>query len=318
MDLMPRDPRITTEFVTANGLSFEVDMCGSGDKFALLLHGFPETSFSWRYQMPLLADMGYRVWAPNLRGYGRSSKPKGIGAYAIDTLIDDVRGLVDAAGAKSVTLMAHDWGAIIAWYAAMAQVKPIDQLVIMNVPHPGAASAQGRNWSQLRKSWYIFFFQLPWLPEFALGRQDAAAIERAFVEMAVDKSQFPKAVTDVYRRNAMIPGALNRMINYYRALLQRRPKHPALVGGQLPLIETPTLMVWGEEDTALSKSLTYGTDKFVRDLTIRYLPGVSHWVQQEAPETVNAMLSDFLTGQPVREVSDLPQAEHAENGAEAA
>ncbi len=318
MDLAPRDPRISTEFVTANGLSFEVDMCGSGDKFALLLHGFPENSYSWRYQMPLLADMGYRVWAPNLRGYGRSSKPKGIGAYAIDNLIDDVRGLVDAAGAKSVTLMAHDWGAIVAWYAAMAQVKPIDQLVIMNVPHPGAARTHSRNWDQLRKSWYIFFFQIPWLPEFVLGRNDAAAIERAFVEMAVDKSQFPRAVTDVFRRNAMIPGALNRMVNYYRALLRRRPKHPALVGGQLPLIETPTLIVWGEEDTALSKSLTYGTDKFVRDLTIRYLPGVSHWVQQEAPETVNAMLSDFLTGSPVREASDLTPAKGPQDSAEAA
>ena len=318
MDLVSRDPRISTEFVTANSLSFEVDMCGSGDKFALLLHGFPETSYSWRYQMPLLADMGYRVWAPNLRGYGRSSKPKGIGAYAIDTLIDDVRGLVDAAGAKSVTLIAHDWGAVIAWYAAMAQVKPIDQLVIMNVPHPGAAQAHRRNWNQLRKSWYIFFFQIPWLPEFILGRKDAAIIERAFVDMAVDVSQFPKAVTDVYRRNAKIPGALNRMVNYYRALLRRRPKHPALVGGQMPLIETPTLIVWGEEDTALSKSLTYGTDKFVRELTIRYLPGVSHWVQQEAPETVNAILSDFLTGAPVREASDLTPIKEAQKSAEAA
>ncbi len=304
MELTPRDPRITTEFVTANGLSFEVDMCGEGDKFALLLHGFPETSFSWRHQMPMLADRGYRVWAPNMRGYGRSSKPKGIGAYAIDHLIADVRGLVDAAGARSVTLMAHDWGAVVAWYAAMAKVVPIDKLVIMNVPHPGPSRQAIRNWSQLRKSWYIFFFQIPWLPEFGLKRNDARAIERAFVDMAVDKSRFPKEVTDVYRRNALIPGALNRMVNYYRALLRRRPQHPALKGGQLPLIETPTLIVWGEEDAALSKFMTYGTDKFVRDLTIRYLPGVSHWVQQEAPELVNVLLGDFLEGGPVREVDE--------------
>ncbi len=305
MEITPRDPRITTEFVTANGLSFEVDMCGDGDKFALLLHGFPETSFSWRHQMPLLADMGYRVWAPNMRGYGRSSKPKGIGAYAIDNLVADVRGLVDAAGAKSVTLMAHDWGAVVAWYTAMARVIPIDQLVIMNVPHPGPSRKAMRSWSQLRKSWYIFFFQIPWLPEFALRYNDAAAIERAFVDMAADKSRFPREVTDVYRRNALIPGNLNRMVNYYRALLRRPPKHPALKGGQLPLIETPTMIVWGEEDTALSKFMTYGTERFVRDLTIRYLPGVSHWVQQEAPETVNGMLSDFLSGRPVREMHEI-------------
>lgn len=308
MDLLPRDPRISTEFVTANGLSFEVDMCGDGDKFALLLHGFPENSFSWRHQMTFLADRGYRAWAPNLRGYGRSSKPRGIGAYSLDHLLADVQGLVDAAGAKTVTLMAHDWGAIIAWNFAMAKVKPIDKLVIMNVPHPGPSKAALRSWKQLRKSWYIFFFQIPWLPEFALSRNDATAIESAFVDMAIDKSRFPKDVTDVFRRNALIPNALRSMINYYRALLRRPVKHPALKGGQLPLIEVPTMMVWGEEDTALSKFMTYGTDKFVRDLTIRYLPGVSHWVQQEAPETVNALLSDFLSGNEVREVSEIAPA----------
>ncbi len=305
MDLIARDPRIKTEFVTANGLSFEVDICGDGEKFALLLHGFPETNFSWRHQMPLLADMGYRVWAPNLRGYGRSSKPRGISAYSLDHLMADVRGLVDAAGAKSVTLIAHDWGALIAWNCAMAKIKPIDRLVIMNVPHPGPSRKAIRKWSQLRKSWYIFAFQLPWLPEYALRRKDAQAMDYAFGHEEVDKSRFPKEVVDVYKRNVLIPGAANRMVNYYRALLRRPVQHPALKGGQLPLIEVPTLMVWGEADMALSKFMTYGTDKYVRDLTIRYLPGVSHWVQQESPEIVNPLLEDFLTGQPVRQVEEV-------------
>ena len=113
-DIVPdalKDPRIRTEFVDANHLRFEVDVCGSGDRLALCLHGFPEHSFSWRYQLPMLADLGYTAWAPNLRGYGHSSRPEGIEAYSLENLLADVAGLIDAAGRREVVLLAHDWGA---------------------------------------------------------------------------------------------------------------------------------------------------------------------------------------------------------------
>ena len=290
------DALVTTQFVTANGITFEVDTCGSGEKLALLLHGFPESKFSWRFQMPLLARLGYRVWAPNLRGYGKTSRPKAVSDYHIDHLVGDVAGLIDAAGAKETLLVAHDWGAIIAWHCAIRKVRPLSGLVIMNVPHPACFVRTLGTWSQLRKSWYVLFFQLPWLPERMLAARGAEAIGRAFTEMAVDKSRFPAPVVDEYRRNAQEPGAISAMVNYYRAAM-RTDRH--VMNPTPGTVDARTLMIWGEADSALDKATTYGTEAYVKDLTLRYLPGVSHWVQQEAPEKVNVLLEAWLKGEPV-------------------
>jgi epoxide hydrolase 4 len=282
--------------IRANGLDFNVATIGTGDKLALFLHGFPESSFSWRFQLPLLARMGYRAWAPDLRGYGGSTRPLGVSAYALEHLEEDVASLIEASGAQEVILVGHDWGALIAWYYAMFGRVPISRLIIMNVPHPALAEKGLRTWRQLKKSWYIFFFQIPWLPEKGLARNDSEAIGRVFRDMAVDKSRFPDEVLRVYRDAASVPGALTAMLNYYRALIRglRRNRRR----GTAP-IDTPTLMIWGEVDAALGKELTYDTDAHVRNLTLRYLPNVSHWVQQEAPETVNAMIEAWLRDQSV-------------------
>ena len=290
---------IETIRVRANGLDFAVDRAGSGEKFALCLHGFPESRFSWRHQLPLLAQLGYTAWAPDLRGYGDSDRPEGVAAYALPNLVADVAGLIDAARAKGITgpvcLVGHDWGGAIAWAFVLRPPRPIEKFIVMNMPHPAKFAAGLRTLRQLRRSWYIFFFQLPWLPERWLAADGARVIGRVIRDMAVDKRRFPKEVLQVYQQNALRPGALTAMLNYYRALLRFPPPQP--VG--LPVIETPTLMIWGEEDMALGKELTDGTDALVRDLTLRYLPRVSHWVQQEAPETVNAMISAWLKGEPV-------------------
>jgi len=293
-----RDPRIRTEFVDANGLSFEVDQCGEGGTLALCLHGFPEHSFSWRHQLPLLADLGYRAWAPNLRGYGLSDRPEGIEAYSLENLVADVAGLIDASGCERTVLIAHDWGALIAWEFAMRQVRPLERLVICNVPHPVPAQRALRGFAQLRRSWYVFFFQLPRLPERMLGRDGARAVGEAIRGSASDAGRFPDEVVEVYARNAAQPGALTAMINYYRALVRGGGARRQRERGY-PVIETPTLLLWGEEDVALTKETTYGTSEVVRDLTVRYLPRVSHWVQQDAPEVVNAMLAAFLKGEDV-------------------
>ena len=144
---------------------------------------------------------------------------------------------------------------------------------------------------QLAKSWYIFFFQLPWIPEWMLARHGCEAIGRAFRGMAVDKSRFPDEVLHVYQEAAAQPGALTAMLNYYRALFRALPRNRRRGTRR---IAVPTLMLWGEVDTALGKELTYGTDRYVTNLTLRYLPNVSHWVQQEAPETVNGMIEAWL------------------------
>jgi pimeloyl-ACP methyl ester carboxylesterase len=239
---------IQYQIVRANGIDFNVATAGSGERLALCLHGFPESSFSWRYQMPLLARLGYLVWAPDLRGYGRSSRPQGIEAYMLRELQEDVASLIEAAGAKQVVLIGHDWGALIAWYYAMFGLPPISKLIIMNVPHPALAERGLRTWRQLLKSWYIFFFQLPKVPEWALARNGYEAIGRAFRGMAVDKSRFPDEVLRVYQDAAAQPGALTAMLNYYRALIRGRSSY-RLRG--TPRIDTPTLMIWGEADAAL-------------------------------------------------------------------
>jgi pimeloyl-ACP methyl ester carboxylesterase len=285
--------------VAANGFDFHVLEEGSGDRLALCLHGFPELGFSWRHQLPVLAGLGYRAWAPDLRGYGATRpRPTRRRDYATTLLVDDVAALIDAADASEVVLIGHDWGAALAWQFAIEQVRPLDRLVIMNVPHPARFFQQLRTLRQLRKSWYMFFFQLPFLPEWALGRNGAEAVGKAFTDMAVHPERFDEQTIATYRRAASEPGALRAMINWYRALpFGARAARAA----EYPTIETPTLMVWGEQDTALGKELADGTDAYVADLTLRYLPDASHWVQQDQPEIVNAMLTAFLRGDPVPE-----------------
>lgn len=285
---------ITIDWVEANGLTFEVAQAGAqegeSDHLALCVHGFPELHFSWRAQMQHLAQMGYRVWAPNLRGYGGTTRPEGVRNYALDHLTQDIAALIDASGCSKVTLIAHDWGAVIAWTFAILKLRPLERLVIMNVPHPMVGRREIRHWRQMKKSWYIFFFQLPVLPEKMLGRKNGTAIGNIFERTSCHPERFGPDVQAVYNAASSRPGAYTAMVNYYRALL----RHGDSVDTGDGRIETPTLLVWGEEDLALNIHCTEGTEEWVPNITVRRLPGVSHWVQQDAPDQVNAILSDWL------------------------
>lgn len=319
------------EFIQAGALRFEVATAGdpASPRLALLLHGFPECAFSWRHQIEFLAARGYRVWAPNQRGYGNSPQPRGVRAYSIDELTSDVANLIDAwvasqgdaartAGSTNPTrplldsarpglaargeaplavsevlLAGHDWGAIVAFAFAIRRLRPLARLAIFNVPHPAIFRAALRNnKAQRKRSRYVAFFQLPWLPEYLLTRRGGALIDKAFRGMAIDKARFPDDVLAVYRANALRPGGATAMLNWYRAA----GRSFGDANQPTPTIETPTLMVWGEQDSALGKELTLGTDRYLKDLTLRYLPDVSHWVQQEAPERVNEIWGAWLDG----------------------
>ncbi|MFN9014868.1 MAG: alpha/beta fold hydrolase [Hyphomonadaceae bacterium] len=282
-------------FIEANGQRLETLIAGKGgSKLAVLLHGFPESHHSWRFQIPLLVKLGYEVWAPNLRGYGQSSKPPHMRDYAIEQLMEDVAQLMDqASNGRPVTLIAHDWGAIIAWAFAASNLRPLARLVILNVPHPARLAEGLRTWRQLKKSWYVFFFQLPWLPEKLLAAGGARAIGRAFSALALDQTNLGPEVLQVHRDNALIPGALSSMINYYRAAAQTAGMANFTRDHVAP-ITVPTLMIWGDEDLALGVELTDGYDGLVQDFTLHRLKGVGHWVQQEAPEAVNAHLEAWL------------------------
>ena len=286
--------RISIDWVEANGLRFEVAQAGpkraDGDHLALCLHGFPELHFSWRHQMQHLAKMGYRVWAPNLRGYGATTRPQDVRSYALDHLTQDIAALIDASGAKEVTLLAHDWGAVVAWSFAIQKLRPLTKLVIMNVPHPMVARREIRHWRQFKKSWYVFFFQLPWLPEKVLSRNEGEAVGNLLLRTSCAPERFGPEVQAIYNAAAARPGACTAMVNYYRALM----RHSDSVDLGDGTVEVPTLMIWGEEDIALNIECTSGTEEWVSDFTLKRLPGVSHWVQQDAPDEVNAILSDWL------------------------
>lgn len=279
---------ITSRTIEANGLTFAIDECGEGPDVALCLHGFPESRTSWRHQLPVLAAQGWRAVAPDLRGYGGSSRPGAKAAYHIDHLVADVGAMFEALGARRRLLIAHDWGAIIAWVVALRRTVALDGLVIMNVPHPAVFRRTLGSWAQKQKSWYVAFFQLPWLLEAMLGARHAEGIGRAFTDSAVHKERFPAEIIAQYRDNAAKPGALTAMVNYYRA------NFPGVLDEPVRVIEVPTLMIWGEQDVALVVANTEGYGPLVRDFELLRLPDASHWVQQDAPEAVNAALVEWM------------------------
>lgn len=274
-----------THSLEANGLTFVADIAGDSDTVALLLHGFPESRASWRHQIEALPALGWKVAAPDLRGYGDSARPRGVDAYRIRHLVEDVAALFEALGAKRRILIGHDWGGVIAWQAAL-RAMPLDGLVILNAPHPTVFQEALRTWDQRRRSWYVLFFLLPALPELMLTRRNGDGLVSA---LARQTTNFPPDLLDIYRRNVLAPGAASAMLNYYRA---NALDLPAPGRGENP-IATPTLMIWGEDDVALGPALTTGNEEFVANFTLRRLPGVSHWVQQDAPSLTNAIISDW-------------------------
>ncbi|MBD2205052.1 alpha/beta hydrolase [Calothrix sp. FACHB-1219] len=280
-------PSWTHEYITTNGVKLHYVTQGEGP-LLLMLHGFPEFWYSWRYQIPEFAQY-FKVVALDLRGYNDSDKPNQKSAYVMDEFVKDIAGVIQGLGYETCVLVGHDWGGAIAWNFAYTYPEMLEKLIILNLPHP-AKFAQGLlTLQQLIRSSYIFFFQLPWLPELLIKSSDYAAIKRAFKGMAVDKSTFTQNDIDAYKNAAAKPGALTASLNYYRNALRQR-----IFKSNWEILTVPTLMIWGENDTALGKELTYGTETYVQDLQIKYIPNCSHWVQQEQPKLVNHYMRDFL------------------------
>jgi pimeloyl-ACP methyl ester carboxylesterase len=247
----------------------------------------------WQSQFSVLADHGYRVWAPNQRGYGRTTRFPHVRDYAVECLMDDVAALIDVAGARRVLLLGHDWGAIVAWCFAARALRPLEGLVIINVPHPVCFARALRRPGQLMGSWYAGLFQIPWLPEYLLSRRGARAITQAMLRTSTAPDRFPRGLLKATRENAVQPGALRAMIHWYRAFIRGGGLRRQLRQG-FPIIDIPTLMLWGENDPFLARYTTYGTAEFVSNLRLHYLPGVSHWVQQDATAECNRLIAEFI------------------------
>lgn len=273
-----------------NGVNLHVVMAGPKDgPLIILLHGFPEFWYGWRKQMPALVQAGYHIWAPDQRGYNHSDKPQGVDAYAIDTLARDVVGLIEASGREQVYLVGHDWGAAVAWWVAGKYPERVKKLAILNVPHPAVMRrAVLEDDEQRKKSWYIFFFQLPWLPERSLSADDYTNMVRA-LKGSSRRGTFSAEDIMAYKQAWSQPGAVPSMLNWYRAVVRGQGQ-----GVDLGRIRPPTLMIWGANDIALSQTMAQPSIDLCDDGCLVFLEDASHWVQHEEPETVNRLLLEFF------------------------
>ena len=275
--------------IHTNGIKLHYVTQGEGP-LMLMLHGFPEFWYSWRHQIPEFAR-DHKVVALDLRGYNDSDKPEAKSAYVMAEFIKDIKGVIEGLGYDRCVLVGHDWGGAIAWSFAYAYPALLDRLIVLNLPHPAKFAEGLRTPQQLLRSAYIFFFQIPVLPELLIQLNDFQALEAAFKGMAVDKTTFSNDDIEAYKNAFAKRDALTATLNYYRNMFAQ-----GLTTSDWGILTVPTLLIWGEADAALGKELTYGTEKYVQDFRIRYIPNCSHWVQQEQPQLVNQLMRDFLDG----------------------
>jgi pimeloyl-ACP methyl ester carboxylesterase len=275
--------------ITTNGIRLHVVQAGprSGVPI-LLLHGFPEFWRCWKHQIPALVDAGFRVIVPDQRGYNLSDKPKGIKSYIVDELVKDIIGLIDALEYEKVNLVGHDWGAVVSWMLAYKHPERLQRLGILNVPHPLVMRRfVTRDFEQMRRSWYAFFFQLPWLPERAMRLNDWRGAVRA-LRGSGKIHTFTNEDIEKYKEAWSQPGAMTAMINWYRAVrYQTKPPEEMQ-------IKVPTLMMWGMKDVALTHRMARPSIDHCDDGKLIFFPDATHWVQHEAAEDVNLHLIDFL------------------------
>ena len=259
----------------------------------VLLHGFPETWWSWRYQLIPFSEAGFRVIAPDLRGYGETDKT---GPYDLDTVVGDVCALIDSLGLedKRVCIVGHDWGGATAWHLAARRPEYCGRLAVLNCPHPGMmreALLTRPKWAQLRRSWYIFLFQLPLLPEWLLARHGGANVVRAIRGSSVDRTHLTGEEVRPFREAVLRPGAARAMVGWYRAALRPGVAQTA----RYQRITVEALLIWAKEDPALGyDELVPGTERFAARLRVEPIEGCGHFVQSERPDRVNALLLDFL------------------------
>ena len=278
-----------------NGLRMRIARAGEGP-LVVMLHGFPECWYSWRHQLRALAPR-FTCVAPDLRGYGESDAPAGVENYTIAKLVEDVAGLIQVLGRGRAIVVGHDWGGAVAWSTALMRPEIVERLIVMNCPHPEKMREHLRsNPRQLLRSWYIFLFQLPWLPEALFRAGDYALVARSMRQGAFQKGAFTAADLEHFRAAFRRPYSITAAINYYRALMRggllRKSDATEWLRRKIAI---PTLLIWGEHDFALGKELTYQMEPlFSGPFQIKYVPDSGHWVQQEQPELVTNYMLDFL------------------------
>jgi epoxide hydrolase 4 len=284
---------LESRMLEVNGISLHVVLAGPPKgKPLILLHGFPEFWFAWRRQIDHFVSVGYRVIIPDQRGYNLSDKPAGVASYSIDLLAKDVVGILDAVADSKAFVVGHDWGAAVTWYLAARYPDKIRRAAMLSVPHPRIFIKHlTTNPAQLRKSWYMFFFQLPWLPESIMRRGDWALLARA-LRRTSSPGIFPDSDIAQYKKSWAQKGALTSMLNWYRAAL-RSPSKFAL-DAEASRVKVPTLLIWGKNEQFVVKEMAKESVSYCNDGRVEMFDDASHWIQHEQPAKLNALLSEFF------------------------
>lgn len=292
---------ITHEYADVNGVRLHYAKAGKG-KLVMFVHGFPEFWYEWKTQLMEFGN-DYLAVAPDMRGYNLSSKPEELEKYQVKYMVEDLRALAEKLGHKKFTLVAHDWGGAIAWAFAIAHPDYLEKLVIINAPHPGVFARELReNPAQQKASQYMLFFRSP-QAEAQLSANNYGQLVQIVLGAGLKAGTFTEEDKKAYIEAWSQPGALTGGLNYYRAARIGPPSGEGDKGGtsfaqDMPslTVKTPTLVIWGEKDTALLTGNLEGLDKFVPNLMIKRIPEGSHWVIHEKPELVNGYIRDFVKG----------------------
>jgi epoxide hydrolase 4 len=288
-------PTLKHEYAEVNGIRLHYVTQGKGS-LIIFLHGFPEFWYEWKAQLPEFAK-DHRAVAPDMRGYNLSGKPEGVDRYQMKDLVEDVRALAEHLGYKKFILVGHDWGGGVAWSFAIAHPEYLEKLVIINCPHPAILARElAENPAQQKASQYMLFFRSP-QAEQTLSANNYAGLVDGVLGEGLKTGVFTEADKQAYIAAWSQPGALTGGLNYYRAA-NLGPPTPGEVtaapaaGSQM--VKVPTLVIWGEKDTALLTGNLDGMDKFVPTLTVKRIPDGSHWVIHEKPELVNQYIREFI------------------------
>jgi pimeloyl-ACP methyl ester carboxylesterase len=264
---------------------------GNGGRLVILLHGFPESWYSWRHQLNALSDE-YTVVAPDMRGYNLSDKPTKISDYEIDKLVDDVTGLIRHLGHENAAIVGHDWGGGVAWALAQNHPEYVWKLAVLQTP-PVSIWRKNLTLKQFLASWYMFFFQIPFLPEVVFRLNDYAILANALKNSTAEKDVFTDEDITEYKKSWSEPFALTAMINYYRANILKRFYSKNVKNEKK--ISVTTVFIYGEQDKAILPETVKGISEFV-DAPYEefHIPTAAHWVQQEAQDAVTEILREFL------------------------
>jgi epoxide hydrolase 4 len=289
-------PELVHQLVPTNSIRLHVVQAGAQDApLVILLHGFPDFWYGWRHQIPYLANAGLRVWAPDQRGYNLSEKPQGIAAYQLDELMNDVIGLIDAAGQQQAAVVGHDWGGVVAWWLAIHRPERLERVVILNSPHPAVLA---KTWvddpAQKQKSSYMGFFQIPWLPEILSRLHDWEMIVQS-IQTSSRPGSFTDADFAMYRQAWSTGNAFSCMLDWYRASMQHPTPMPAN-----PRVTVPTLLIWGTQDKFLDQEMAQPSVDMCDHGRLALVEQATHWVPEDTPDQVNELIANFLqeTAQP--------------------